>query len=276
MNLGGKTLLKFHELSWCAAFTLACGLGACAPAPAPLPSLAPPGAAALQPDSSGRLAGDYSFEGKLRDVDDTRTRAELDPRKSIYEVTWSRNGTKKAEGMALRFGDLVAVAQGKVRRDFWNDYENLGIAVYRTDGADLRGMRIFLEDHGAAPQPQVLRPIAGAPGRYRVELLSGEVVPGQEIKITRNGDAYLFALYAPRVTIIGSGVKLGEHLVFGLSSTTLPSITAFCREGDALRGIGVRSSDKRIDRYQMHPIGGSSLPDDLPDGDCAALLATLP
>ncbi len=267
------TLPKSHKLSWCAALTLACGLAACAPAPAPLPSLAPPGAGALQPDSSGRLEGDYSFEGKLRDVDGTRTRAELDRRKSIYEVTWTRNGTKMAEGMALRFGNLVAVAQGQVPRDFWNDYENLGIAVYKTDGADLRGMRIFLEDDGAAPQPQVLRPIAGAPDRYSVHLLSGEIVLNQEIKITRNGDAYLFVLYTPGVTMIGSGVKLGEHLVFGLSSTTLPSITAFCRDGDALRGIGVRSSGKQIDRFQMHPIGGPGLPDDLPEGDCAALLA---
>jgi hypothetical protein len=266
-------LLKFRRLSWCAALPLACGLAACAPAPAPLPSLAPPGAGALQPDSSGKLEGRYSFEGKLRDVDATTTRAELDSRKSIYEVTWSKNGTKVTEGMALRFGNLVAVAQGKVPRDFWNDYENLGIAVYKIDGADLRGMRIFLEDYGAAPQPQILRPIAGAPDRYSVQLLSGEFVPGQEIKITPNGDAYLFVLYTPGVTMIGTGVKLGEHLVFGLSSTTLPSITAFCRDGDALRGIGVRSSGKQIERYQMHPVGGPSLPDDLPEGDCASLLA---
>jgi hypothetical protein len=90
------------------------------------------------------------------------------------------------------------------------------------------------------------------------------------VKITQNGDTYLLAWYNPRLSFVGTGVRLGDRLVFGLSRTNLPSVMAFCRAGDELRGLGVLNSGEHAMRYWMLP--EKVLPADLREADCARLL----
>jgi hypothetical protein len=218
------------------------------------------------------LEGEYFFGGRLRDTEETTSTVTLwPPVQSKYALTWKKDDRTLADGVAIRHGAVVALVQGRRPQDFSNDYVDLGVAVYEMDGAQLRGVRGFLDKPREAPQAETLVPIAGKPDRYTLVAADGTTVPGVEVKITPNGDGYLFALFDPKPSMVGTGIKLGNSYVFGLSTTNLPSVMALCRVGDELRGVGVLNAGKGARRYAMMPLTGK-LPDDLPEAGCAKAL----
>lgn len=141
----------------------------------------------------------------------------LAPHQGSYDVTWTNETSDLAQGIAIRSGNILAVARGKAPRDFWNDYENLGIAVYEEKGAELHGALVFQGDPRRRIETQVLRWSDGSKDRLDIVSDSSRVDPQSgQVKITRNGRAYLFAWFEPRLTFSGTAVKVGNTFVVAL------------------------------------------------------------
>ena len=199
----------------------------------------------------------------------------LTPRAASYDAVWIENGEEAAEGMAVQVADVLAIVKGKTPRDFWNDYMQLGLAVFDIRGDELWGTRVFADDPLRRADTQHLRRAEGTTDRYDIVPHGGRAATATpaQIKITRNGDAYLFAWYDPQPTFIGTGVRLGDRYVVGLASTNLPTVLALCRVDDTLRGIGVTNSDQRLSEETMRIAGRFWLSDDLESESCAGWLA---
>lgn len=177
--------------------------------------------------------------------------------------------------MAAQVGDVLAIVKGKTPKDFWNDYMHLGLAVFDIRGDELWGTRVFADDPLRRADTQHLRRVEGSTNRYDIVPQDGRAAttaPAQ-VKITRNGDAYLFAWYDPHPAFIGTGVRLGNRYIVGLASTNLPTVLALCRVGDTLRGIGVANSGQRLSEETLRVAGRFWLLDDLESENCAGWLA---
>ena len=141
--------------------------------------------------------------------------------------------------------------------------------VFEEVGPELRGMRVFQGDPFRRVGAQVLRLNAGSEGHF--DIISDSDHPGAkdgQVKITKNGRAYLFAWFEPRLTYSGTAVKIGKYFVVAFSSTNLPAVAALCRDGDVLSGVGVLNAGKSLTRELMAPVAPARLPADLQEATC--------
>ncbi len=227
------------------------------------------------PVTGGSLAGEYFFSGKLPSGAMDAGRVTLTPRAASYDVTWSENGEKAAEGIAVQVGDVLAIVRGRSPKDFWNDYVDLGVAIFDIRGDELWGMRIFAGDPMRRADTQRFRRAAGLADRFDMIDPSGAAATKKpsQLNVTPNGDAYLFAWYDPMPTYIGTGVRLGDRYIVGIASTNLPAVIALCRIGDTLRGVGVANSSKVLSEETVRIAARFWLTDDLESGACPKWLA---
>lgn len=226
-------------------------------------------------EARGGLEGDYFFASKRPSGVTDGGRARMTERPSAYDVAWTENAEASAVGFAVQVGAVLAVVKGNTPKDFWNDHEDLGVAIFDIRADGMWGVRVFAGDPLGRGETRRYRPLAGTPDMFETvsEAGSPHVDNWRRLKVTRNGDAYLFAWYEPRLTFIGTGVRFGGRYIVGITSTNLPDVAAYCRVGDTLRGVGVSNAQRTLSEETLRRAERYWLSDEMESDLCAGWLA---
>lgn len=167
------------------------------------------------------------------------------------DLSWRPNDVREVNGFGFVFDDILgAVNDGVASSD--HDYLDLGLAIYRIQGSDLVGLRVQSNDPERRKSREQIGGAAALNGEYEISRYEAPFRPGR-VKITPNGDAYLFAWSTPELEFIGTGLRLGNFVVVGYSRDKLPGINAYCVSPPNLQGIGAFGDRKTLSRQILRP-----------------------
>ncbi len=214
----------FPRRGWLAALLALC-TAACAagPVPATLAQLDP--------------VGQYQIKGQTVSKNRTYTgELKIEPNGPGFALAWHLDHGDIYRGTALVTGNVL----GAVYWDGSGPGHDLGIVVYRIDGGILRGTWMLAAPKITTAGREDLKGSEDLQGRYEVILGQNPEHHGRYggyVEIDHNGPTYELRWFVPALAFVGKGVRVGDVLVVGYSSTVAPGVIAYCLTKNGGAGV---------------------------------------
>lgn len=221
--------------------------------------------------------GGYRVERVAADGAVAAGAAQVAPSGRGFALAWAMDGGRRYRGLGLEVDGVLGAV-------FWpeeEEFEGLGIVVYRIDGGRMEGVWMPM---GGSRMPLGRETLVGSPsleGRFEIAL--GENPGAQSyyrgyVMIERRGDIQFFHWFTPTDAYVGNGVRMGNIMVVGYAMGRAPGTVVYCLRGDRMDGLWSYAEDTRVGREVLRPPGEAPAgkPGAAVDADgCAAVIAAL-